>query len=289
MACITDASPELRPGYWWADWIPGLNYLPDGLAPWRAEARRTFENMTEFWSVFFDAIVDRMHKGDPPDCFLTRFLESPEVVNFSNIDRRAILSELLSAGSETTATALQWFFKAAVLYPDFVKSAQEELDRVVGPARLPGWEDRSNLPYLAATVEELHRWSSVAPVAVFHATSERDSYRDKTIPAGTTIINNFYAVHHNDEYYRHHDRFMPERFLSDKDPRYLPGLRHAPVHYGFGVGRRECPGKHVADASLFILTSRLLWAFDIKLGPNPPPSDEISKLPSMSPCFPPTF
>jgi cytochrome P450 len=289
MACITDASPELRPGYWWADWIPGLNYLPDGLAPWRAEARRTFENMTEFWSVFFDAIVDRMHKGDPPDCFLTRFLESPEVVNFSNIDRRAILSELLSAGSETTATALQWFFKAAVVYPDFVKSAQEELDRVVGPARLPGWEDRSNLPYLAATVEELHRWSSVAPVAVFHATSERDSYRDKTIPAGTTVINNFYAVHHNDEYYRHHDRFMPERFLSDKDPRYMPGLRHAPVHCGFGVGRRECPGKHVADASLFIITSRLLWAFDIKLGSNPPPSDEISKLPSMSPFAPPTF
>ena len=274
---IADISPELRPGYWWPDFVPALDYLPDALAPWRAEARKTFDDMTEFWSVFFDRIVARVKKGDAPNSFLKSFLESPEVEGFSINDRRVVMSEILSAGSETTATALQWFFKAAVLYPDFVKTAQAELDRVIGAERMPGWEDRSNLPYLAAIVEELHRWSSVAAVGVFHATSEEDTYREKTVPAGTTVIINLHTIHHTDEYYRHHEQFIPERFLDSKDPRHAAGLVHAPMHYAFGVGRRECPGKHVADASLFIVISRLLWTFKIELGNNPPPSEEIRK------------
>ena len=233
--------------------------------------------MIEFWSVFFDSIVTRMRTGDAPDCFLKRFLESPEVVNFSDVDRRVILSVLLEAGSGTTANTLQWFFKAAVLNPDFIKPAQEELDQVVGPGRLPSWEDRPKLPFIAAILEEVHRWASVAPLGIFRATSEADTYRNKTIPAGTTIITNAYAVHHNDEYYRDAHRFVPERFLSEKDPRHVSGLAHAPMHYDFGIGRRECPGKHVADASLFIVISRLLWAFDIEMCSHDPPSDEIRK------------
>jgi hypothetical protein len=31
------------------------------------------------------------------------------------------------------------------------------------------------------------------------------------------------------------------------------------------IGRRVCPGQHVADASLFIGISRLLWTFNIGL------------------------
>ena len=269
----------LRPGYWLSDWIPALNYLPDGLAPWRTQARNFFWNMLEFWSVFYDATVDRMRKGDAPDCFLKHFLESPEVSNFSDIDRRVILSELLSAGSETTATALQWFFKAAVQYPEFIKHAQEELDRVVGSDRFPDWADRPNLPYINAIIEEGHRWGSVAPLAIFHATTEADTYRNKTIPANTTVIYNTFALHHSSDNYRDPEKFMPERFLSEKDPLHLPGSTHAATHYAFGAGRRECPGKHVADSSLFIVISRLLWSFNIDLGSNPPPSDETGKYP----------
>jgi len=33
-------------------------------------------------------------------------------------------------------------------------------------------------------------------------------------------------------------------------------------------GRRICPGLHVADASLIIAMSRILWAFDVKPDPT---------------------
>lgn len=32
-------------------------------------------------------------------------------------------------------------------------------------------------------------------------------------------------------------------------------------HFVFGVGRRICPGMNIADRSLFLAISRLLWAF----------------------------
>lgn len=270
-----------RPGYWFADRIPLLNYLPDALAPWRAKAHRIFDHLVEFWGVFYDAMEDRIQKGDAPDCFIKRFLESPDVVDFTEIDRRIILSELLSAGAETTATNLQWFFKAAVLYPKAVKEAQKELDEVVGRERLPTWEDRQQLPYLVAFVSELHRWGSPSPLAFYHATSESDTYRGKTIPAQTTVIYNTGAIHHSDMYYKQHQDFIPERFLSEKDPRHIPNYAHAQMHYGYGVGRRECPGKHVTESSLFIVISRILWAYDIGTGSHPLPGPETGKSDAM--------
>lgn len=50
------------------------------------------------------------------------------------------------------------------LYPDVQQKAQAELDSVVGSDRLPSFEDRERLPYLAALVSEVFRWIPVAPL-----------------------------------------------------------------------------------------------------------------------------
>ena len=49
------------------------------------------------------------------------------------------------------------------LYPDVQKKAQAEIDALVGPNRLPDFEDRPSLPYINAVVKEVMRWHSVAP------------------------------------------------------------------------------------------------------------------------------
>ena len=51
-----------------------------------------------------------------------------------------------------------------VLYPEFQRKAQEEIDRVIGNDRLPTFVDQANLPYLDAVVKEVHRWGPVAPL-----------------------------------------------------------------------------------------------------------------------------
>jgi hypothetical protein len=39
-------------------------------------------------------------------------------------------------------------------------------------------------------------------------------------------------------------------------------------HYGYGSGRRLCPGIHLAERNLFLGMAKLLWAFDFAPGKN---------------------
>lgn len=49
-------------------------------------------------------------------------------------------------------------------FPDVMRKAHAELDKVVGRERPPNFEDRNNLPYLGAIVRETLRWRPVAPL-----------------------------------------------------------------------------------------------------------------------------
>lgn len=53
------------------------------------------------------------------------------------------------------------------VYPEVQQKAQAELDRVVGPSRLPTFKDRADLPYIEAVIKEIHRWIPVGPLGIF--------------------------------------------------------------------------------------------------------------------------
>ena len=56
------------------------------------------------------------------------------------------------------------------------------------------------------------------------------------------------------------DAFKPERFIDPNG-----SLREDLVLTSlFGIGRRVCPGRHLADSTLFIVIASLLSVFDIK-------------------------
>lgn len=45
---------------------------------------------------------------------------------------------------------------------------------------------------------------------------------------------------------------------------------HLPLHhYGYGAGRRICPGIHLAERSMWRITAKLLWAFEFAEPINP--------------------
>jgi cytochrome P450 len=48
-------------------------------------------------------------------------------------------------------------------YPEVQAKAQEELDRVLGKGRFPDFSDAESLPYIAAMVKEIIRWSVITP------------------------------------------------------------------------------------------------------------------------------
>jgi cytochrome P450 len=218
-------------------------------------------------------------EGSPetiPDSLSKLLLEmrEKEPVPLSETHFSYVPASLFGAGSDTTASTLCSAFLGLITHPTVLKAAQIELDSVIGPKRTPTFADEASLPYLRALCKETLRWR---PVAVLggtpHASTETDCYEGWTIPAGSTILGNNWAINLNEEYYPNPHHFDPIRFLSESERLQL-GIEKQPYqgqkihpaksgHSSFGWGRRICPGADLAANSLFIALGKLLWAFDI--------------------------
>ena len=147
---------------------------------------------------------------------------------------RSNLLDLLFAGSDTTSTSLNWAMLLMTKYPSIQTKVQEELDNICGRERLPSSSDRPNLHYTEAVINEVLRFSSIAPLAVPHYTFTDIWTSDKKyhIPAGTTIFPNLYQVTHNPKVFKNPHEFNPKRFL-DQENKFL---KHD-HNIAFGIGR----------------------------------------------------
>lgn len=74
------------------------------------------------------------------------------------------------------------------MFPDVQRKAQAELDAVVGPDRLPDYEDYDALVYIRATTLEAMRWMPVVPLGLPHRVTTDDEYQGYIIPKGTILI-----------------------------------------------------------------------------------------------------
>lgn len=83
---------------------------------------------------------------------------------------------------------------AMVCNPEVQKKAREELDAVIGPKRMPTFEDRDKLPYIMAIQKECVRWQAVTPLGLPHRSIEDAEYKGYFIPEGTNVLpNQWYA------------------------------------------------------------------------------------------------
>ncbi|PGH23598.1 hypothetical protein AJ80_02379 [Polytolypa hystricis UAMH7299] len=234
---------------WIVDIFPALNELPKFLAPWKWKA----DKMHQFEDKFFTGIMAEAENKKPWN-WAKQAHEIKESTSLSRTELAYVLGVTYEAGSDTTTMALECFLLAAVLYPGAVCKAQEELDTVVGPERLPSFEDLDKLPYLQAFIREVHRWRHIIPGGVPHAVTEDDEYMGYYIPKGATVFGCHWAINMDPETYKEPERFDPDRWIEN------PNLPFS----AFGFGRRVCPGQHVGQNSLLINISRILWAYNIE-------------------------
>ncbi|GAA5997441.1 cytochrome P450 [Rhodotorula paludigena] len=261
-------------GRYLVDSLPILNYVPEFLAPFKQEASAIFK---ETLSLFRSHVLDvkkNVESGHDAHCFAKYILESQKSFGLTDDQAYFLGGALYGAGSDTTADGISTFIMTMCAFPDVQAKAQAELDRVVGRGRLPNFSDQPDLVYCGAVVREILRWRTVIAGGLAHASTEDDWYNGYFIPKGTIVLANHWAIHLDPEVYPEPEKFKPERFI-DADGK-LCGTKYAEAgHHAYGFGRRICPGKHIADRSLFIVFTRLLWSCTLRPGLDASTGTEI--------------
>ena len=58
------------------------------------------------------------------------------------------------------------FMLAMLLYPDVQARARAEIEKVLGPHRLPTFDDLGSIPYVDALIKETLRWHPIVPLGM---------------------------------------------------------------------------------------------------------------------------
>ena len=252
------------------DYFPTLRFLPsmfhDRSLRFANEWRWAIRNLHD---KPFDAVISATHQS--PSLVRTMLqhmsgcekndTDAPEVT-FEDIKGAA--GAVFAAGQDTTWSTLTVFVLNMVLHPEIQSNGQHLLDEVVGRSRLPTFEDRPKLRYVDYIVQEMLRWCPVSPVGITHRSTEDDVFEGYRIPAGSYVLANARAMTHDDTVYTSPEVFDPDRYIP-----VCEGGRGEPFPVGqFGFGRRICVGKHLAEASLWIVVASFLSTMTISKAKN---------------------
>ncbi|GLB38279.1 putative cytochrome p450 [Lyophyllum shimeji] len=250
-ANLLDVFPFLQ---YMPSWFPGTHYAQF--------AREHYPKVREMYELPLRDVLERMAQGTAAESVMASQLSAlhreGDRVGYTVEDIKGVAATSYIAGAETTASTLFSFMLAMVLHPECQLRAQAELDRVVGTNRLPEFDDRPSLPYLECLLQETFRWNHPLPTGVPHRVTADDVYDGMFIPEGSIIIPNIRGMTWDESLYADPFTFDPTRFLP------MPEGRNEPFSGAtWGFGRRVCPGRHLADASLWIAIAMLLSTVQI--------------------------
>uniref|UniRef100_M1ATW6 Cytochrome P450 n=1 Tax=Solanum tuberosum TaxID=4113 RepID=M1ATW6_SOLTU len=165
---------------------------------------------------------------------------------------------MLTAGTDTTASTMEWALSFLLNNPEALKKAQNEIDTHLGESsRLLDDSDLAQLPYLHGIINETLRLCPATPLLVPHESSDECVVGGFRVPRGTMLLVNLWAIQNDAKLWDRPNEFRPERFIDIKGQR--DGFRQMP----FGYGRRGCPGEnlamHVAGLALGSLIQCFEW------------------------------
>ncbi|XP_069313192.1 cytochrome P450 2F1 isoform X3 [Eulemur rufifrons] len=243
------------------DWMPGPH-------------RRLFQNFGCMKDLIALIVRDHQASLDPTsprdfiDCFLTKMAqEKQDPLSHFHMDTLLMTTHnLLFGGTETVGTTLRHAFLALMKYPKVQARVQEEIDHVVGRARLPTLEDRAAMPYTDAVIHEVQRFADVIPMNLPHRVIRDTAFRGFLLPKGTDVITLLNTVHYDPSQFRTPQEFNPEHFLDANQ-----SFKKSPAFMPFSAGRRLCLGESLARMELFLYLTAILQSFSLQ--PLGPPED----------------
>ncbi|XP_078442113.1 cytochrome P450 71A1-like [Wolffia australiana] len=173
---------------------------------------------------------------------------------------KAVLLDMVAAGTDTTTATMEWAMAELLYHPDKMKTAKEEITDVVGMGNIVEEAHLPRLRYLNAVFKETLRLHPVLPLLVPHYPSSDSIISGYTIPKGTKIFINTWAIQRDYRVWEDATKFIPERFLTESSVGDYNGgtFRFLP----FGAGRRVCAGISLGERMVMFVLASLLHSSD---------------------------
>ncbi|XP_061796029.2 1,25-dihydroxyvitamin D(3) 24-hydroxylase, mitochondrial [Nerophis lumbriciformis] len=226
---------------------------------------KTWQDHTLAWDrifstvkVYIDKKLKRNAPGAPDDLI-------GDILHHSGLSKKelyAAITELQIGGVETTANSMLWVLFNLSRNPHAQRTLLREIRSVVPADQQPCGEHLKSMPYLKACLKESMRLSPSVPFT--SRTLDKDTVLgDYAIPKGTVLMINSHAIAANEEYFDDSKQFKPERWLEKNT---INPFAHVP----FGIGKRMCIGRRLAELQLQLAMCWLVRDFEIEATDSDP-------------------
>ncbi|XP_062193079.1 indole-2-monooxygenase-like [Phragmites australis] len=265
---LIDTNAALLGGFNLEDYFPRLARLELLSKVICAKAKKIGKR----WDQLLDKLIDdhvrrvvrREDDAEQEDSdFIDVLLSLQEEYGLTRDHMKAILIAMFEAGTDTSYLVLEVTMAELMQKPHLMSKLQDEVRRSVPEGQeMVTEDDLASMTFLKAVIKETLRLHPPAPLLIPHLSIDACDIDGYTIPAGTRVIVNAWAIGRLSSCWDKADEFRPERFMDADDV----DLKGKDFHYlPFGSGRRMCPGIHSAAATLEIMLANLMYSFDWEL------------------------
>ncbi|KAM3357122.1 hypothetical protein P3S68_023836 [Capsicum galapagoense] len=202
---------QILSSFFVSDFFPSLSWI-DKLTGMANRLEKNFKYLDEF----YEELIEQHHnpnrpksmEGDIIDLLLQWKKEQSTQTNFTLDNIKAILMNIIVAGTDTSAITVIWAMTALIKHPKVMKKVQAEIRESVGRKGIVNEDDTQNMPYLKAVIKETFRLYPTAPVLVARETMENSILEGYKIPPKTTIRVNYWAMARDPEYWKNPEEFI---------------------------------------------------------------------------------
>ncbi|KAL9441757.1 hypothetical protein AB3S75_020290 [Citrus x aurantiifolia] len=268
---VTEETTKVISGFNIADVFPSI-----GLLQWLTGNKSQVEKLHQEGVRIVENIINEHKKrkatlkncktGDDEDLVdvLLKIQGHGGLDSFLTTDHiKAVISDIFAAGSETSATTVDWAMCEMMKNPRVMKKAQAEVREVFHRTGKVNETSIDEMKFLKLVVKETLRLHPAAPLLIPRECGQRCQINGFDIPVKARVIVNAWAIGRDPKYWTEPESFIPERFLDHSVDYKGTNFEYIP----FGAGRRICPGMSFGLASVELLLAMLLYHFDWKL-PN---------------------
>uniref|UniRef100_A0ACD5WVM2 Uncharacterized protein n=1 Tax=Avena sativa TaxID=4498 RepID=A0ACD5WVM2_AVESA len=192
---------------------------------------------------------------------------------FTRDNVKAVMMDMLFGGPDTVGATIEWAMAEMIRSPDILVRLQRELAGVVGLDRTVEESDLGKLTFLKCVVKETFRMHPPIPMHL-HGTAKDCILGGYSVPMGSRVLINAWAIGRDDEAWKDADVFRPSRFMPGEGEAAGLDLKGGCYEFlPFGAGRRSCPAQGLGPYAVEFAVATLAHGFNWELPDGMDPAD----------------